>query len=566
VKGEPATDIFEDINTTWLRVKGGEKIKPLVEKLIKDYNYEKPAASIPLLFQLRKAIQALEPGVWKTRKLQEVEQLIQDCAGLYIELTASYYWASPAAPFIATIELLNRSDVPVEIIAMRSADLGIDSVLNLKLSDNVPVVFRSRKSIAVDKAYSSPYWLREPHPIGLFTVKDEALVGKPANDAAVMVDFKVNVAGSELLLTKPVVFRSTDPVKGEQYRPFEVVPPVFVTISNGVWVFHNDSPKEVGVVVKSSVEGALAGRLKLQLPEGWRSEPAFIDFAFNKMGEEQFNTFKVFPSKAEMTGTLRAVAEINGVSYSYSLQTISYDHIPTQTLLPKAEVKAVRMNLKKEGKVIGYIKGAGDDVPSALRNMGYEVWEMKGEEVTTENLKRVDAVVLGIRALNTNDRIRFIMNDLLDYVKNGGTMVVQYNTNNGLQTDKFSPYPLTLSRERVTEENSEVRILKPDHPVLNFPNKITATDFSGWVQERGLYFPNKWDDQFEAILSMNDANDKPSEGSLLVAGYGQGYYVYTGLSFFRELPEGVPGAYKLFANLVSLRAVKEGDVKPKKKR
>jgi hypothetical protein len=199
--------------------------------------------------------------------------------------------------------------------------------------------------------------------------------------------------------------------------------------------------------------------------------------------------------------------------------------------------------------------------------MGYEVWEMKNEEITATNLKKVDAIVLGIRALNTNERIRYIMPDLLNYVKEGGTMIIQYNTSNDLEIDKdkISPYPLTLSRDRVTEENSEVRILKPEHPVLNTPNKITTADFEGWVQERGLYFPNVWDEKFDAILSMNDANEPARNGSLLVAQYGEGYYVYTGLSFFRELPEGVAGAYKLFANLVSLKKPRLEESKKKSK-
>jgi hypothetical protein len=183
--------------------------------------------------------------------------------------------------------------------------------------------------------------------------------------------------------------------------------------------------------------------------------------------------------------------------------------------------------------------------------MGYEVWEMKNEEVSYSNLKRLDAVVLGIRALNTNPRVRFMMDDLMTYVKEGGNLIVQYNNDFDLETSNFSPYPLTLSRDRVTDENSEVRILKPDHPILNTPNKITEADFTGWVQERGLYFPNKWDPNFDALLSMNDKNENAKEGSLLVAKYGNGYYIYTGLSFFRELPEGVSGAYKLFGNLVS---------------
>ena len=260
----------------------------------------------------------------------------------------------------------------------------------------------------------------------------------------------------------------------------------------------------------------------------------------------------MYPSKNEITSTLKALAEIDGKTYDKSLQLISYDHIPVQTLLPNAEAKVVRINLKKEGAVIGYIRGAGDDVPTALRTMGYEVWEMNNSEVTLANLKKVDAVVLGIRAINTNERIRFFMNDLLEYVKQGGTVVVQYNTAGDLETDKFSPYSITLSRERVTEENAEVRFLKPDHAILNTPNKITEADFDGWVQERGLYYPNKWDENFETILSMNDTGEPPKDGSLLLSKYGEGYYIYTGLSFFRELPEGVPGAYKLFANLVSI--------------
>ncbi len=553
VKGDSSRkDMFDGVNTTWTRLKGGDKIKPLVDRVIREFIPEKPALSIPMLLQIRKAINTLESSVWKSRKLLEVNQLIQDCAGLYIEATANNYWAAPTEPVLATMELLNRSEVDIQVVSVHSTDLGMDSVMNVSLKNNVPVVIRTKKNIRASKNYSDPYWLHESHSVGLFTVKDKKLIGKPENDPAVYLTFLTKIQGETLEIVKPLVFRSTDPVKGELYRPFEVVPPVFVNISNGVWVFSNESPKDVEVVLKSSTDSQQKGTLKLQLPIGWRSEPATIDFELTKRGEEIAKSFKVYPSKAEFNGTLKAVAEINGVAYNHSLKTISYDHIPTQTLLPPAEARIIRVNIKKEGAVIGYINGAGDDVPTALRNMGYEVWEMKDEEVTPENLKRVDAVVLGIRALNTNERIRFMMKDMLEYVNTGGTMVVQYNTSNGLLTNKFSPYPLTLSRDRTTEENAEIRILKPDHALLNSPNRISSADFDGWTQERGLYFPNKWDQNFEALLSMNDTGENPQDGSLLVAKYGNGYYIYTGLSFFRELPEGVPGAYKLFANIVSL--------------
>jgi hypothetical protein len=251
-----------------------------------------------------------------------------------------------------------------------------------------------------------------------------------------------------------------------------------------------------------------------------------------------------------------AVATSQGRRYDRSIQTIAYDHIPPQIYLPRAEANTIFLDLKTAGKNIGYLAGAGDGVPEALRVMGYNVWEMKNEEVTPANLKTLDAMVLGVRALNTNSRIGFLMNELHQYVQQGGTLVMQYNNNFDLEMEaaKIAPFAITLSRERVTEEDSEVRILKADHPVLSRPNKITALDFNGWVQERGLYFPSKWDANFEAILSMNDTGEPAREGSLLVARYGQGYFVYTGLSFFRQLPEGVPGAYRLLANLVSLSA------------
>lgn len=552
VKGEaPGKDVFDGVNTTWTRVKNGEKVKPLVERTIREFTPEKPSASIPMLLQIRKEIAALENTVWKTRKLAEVNQLIEDCAGLYIEVTANNYWTAPGEPLMATIELLNRAESDIQVRSIQSTDLGLDTVMNAALKNNIPVVIRSRKSILKSKKYSDPYWLHDPHGIGLFSVNDEKLIGKPENDPAVEVAFSMLIQGEPMEIKKPVVFRSTDPVKGEVYRPFEIVPRVFVNISNGVWVFGSELPKDVEVVLKSATDAEQKGVLKLQLPSGWRSEPASVEFTLTKRGEELAKSFKVYPSKGEFNGTMKAIAEINGEPFNHALKVIEYDHIPAQTLLPVAEARVIRLDIKKEGGVIGYINGAGDDVPVALRNMGYEVWEMKNEEVTAENLKRVDAVVLGIRALNTNDRIRFMMDDLLEYVNQGGTMVVQYNTSRELNTDKFSPYPLTLSRDRTTEENAAVRILQPEHPLLNTPNKISPADFEGWIQERGLYYPNKWDPNFEALLSMNDTGENPQDGSLLVAKYGNGYYVYTGLSFFRELPEGVPGAYKLFANIVS---------------
>jgi hypothetical protein len=223
-------------------------------------------------------------------------------------------------------------------------------------------------------------------------------------------------------------------------------------------------------------------------------------------------------------------------------------------VLSEANAKVVNIDLKKAGNNVGYIMGAGDEIPASLEQIGYDVTLLENGDISAENLKQYDAVILGVRAYNTIDRLRFYQPQLMDYVKNGGTMIVQYNTTRGLKIpmEEIAPYPLQLSRDRVTVEEAEVRFLKPEHPVLNFPNKITQKDFDGWVQERGLYFPDEWSNEFDAILSSNDPGEPPRDGGLLVAKYGEGHYIYTGYSWFRELPAGVPGAFRIFANLISI--------------
>ena len=550
IKGEPAQkDLFDGINTTWSRLKGGEKIQPLVDKAIREFNFSNPSLIVPTLVLIHREIALLEPGVWKDRKLAETDQLIQDCLGLFVEASSDQNWTAPGDRVLTTFEIVNRSSIDVVLEGIKSSDIALDTIFTRSLKNDEVVRLRARKTLDASKSYSDPYWLSETHSLGVFTVKDESKIGSPENAPAVRFTLKLRVAGQSVDITRPLVFKERDRVDGEVTNPFEIVPAVFVNVSEPVLVFRDATPKSVEILLKSASEKAVHGDLKLQLPSGWRSEPASLTFDLAARGSEQAGKFMVYPSSGESTGVLKAVATIGTKSYDQSLELITYPHIPKQILLPKAEAKLVRLNLKKEGNVVAYISGAGDEIPAALRNMGYEVWQMKDEEVTPENLKKVDAVVLGVRAINTNDRLLFQAPVLLDYVKNGGTMVVQYNTVTDVKA--FSPYELTLSNDRVTEENSEVRILKPDHPLLGYPNKISSADFTGWVQERGLYYPNKWGPEFEALISMNDKNETPKDGSLLVAKYGSGQYIYTGISFFRELPQGVPGAYKLFANIVS---------------
>lgn len=551
--GEKAQkDLFEGINTTWSRIKGSEKVQQLVTKAIAQFDVEKPAASIPLLTELRTAISKLEPSVWRDRKLVEVEEIIRDCAGLYLEITTDQYWVAPGEKVRLNFELVNRSqgNLAVEKISIPGTDF--DTTTNIALRNDIPVVFQATKTIQRDAGFSDPYWLKEPHDVGLFNVKDFNDIGKPENDPSLTALVNVSVGSGTITFKQPVLYKWTDPVKGELSRPFEIVPPVFINLSEKVMIFRDVSAQRLRLVIKSASRSALSGKLSLKLPEGWRSEPESIDVSLAKTGEEQVHTFRVIPSASEVTTTIKAQLTIGDKSYDKSIEVISYDHIPIQTLLPSAEARVVRVDLRSEGGTVGYIKGAGDDIPAALQNMGYRVVELSNDQVTSNNLRGLDAVVLGIRALNTNERIRYFMPQLLEFVNNGGTLIVQYNTSFDMGTDQYAPFPLQISRDRVAEEDAAVTLLKPDHQVLNFPNKITPADFDGWVQERGLYFPGKWDPAYEAIFSMNDKGETPKEGSLLIAKYGKGHYVYTGLSFFRQLPEGIAGAYKLFDNLVSL--------------
>jgi hypothetical protein len=280
--------------------------------------------------------------------------------------------------------------------------------------------------------------------------------------------------------------------------------------------------------------------------------PSNISFIIDKKNQEFSADFNVTASNQFLEANIASSVTVNGEIFNGNKIDIDYPHIQKQMVLKTAEAKAIRLKLKSRGDKIAYIMGAGDQVPKSLIQMGYHVDIIKAEAITEENLKSYDVVMTGIRAYNLIKLLATKQTTLFNFVKNGKTMIVQYNTIDDLVTNEIAPFPLKISRDRVTEENAAVMFLNPDHRVLNFPNKITEEDFKNWKQEQGLYYPNEWDVSFTPILSSNDRGEIPKKGSLLIAKYGKGHYVYTGLSFFRELPEGVIGAYRLIANIIAL--------------
>lgn len=545
-------DVFDGIDLSWDRIKGGREVEIWVNHAIKNYNPENPSKIVPALVEAYKALDKLEDEYWKVQKKKELENLIIACSGLYFEANPNEYSASAGEKITILATAIKRSEHHISLQKIKLIGLGKDSTFNVALGNNELQRINFSVEIPKNQALTQPFWLAEKKMgKGMYRVDDQTLIGIPEKPADLQAEFTFLIDNHSFTFTSPVIYKYTDETRGELYRTFEIRPEVTANISDKVYVFASDQAKEVEVTLKSG-KSKTAGTLSLALPEGWKSNPSSIDFKLDNKYQELKVVFKVTPSSATPEGTVKAIVKTANGTYDRGILTVAYDHIPPQTLFPLAEAKVVKLDIKTKGKNIGYIVGAGDDVPMALRQIGYSVTVLTEKELN-EDLSKFDAIVVGVRAYNTEERLTYYQKKLMEYVENGGNMVVQYQVNSNLQKLEtgIGPYPFKLSRDRVTVEEAEVRFLKPESILLNTPNKITAKDFEGWIQERGLYFSNDWDAKYEAILSSNDPNEAPANGGLLYAKYGKGNYIFTGYAFFRQLPAGVSGAYRLFANLIS---------------
>lgn len=550
--GDPtAEDLMEGIETTWRRVEGGEKVAYHTENALFNFDAENPTLILPDLMQAYQALQSISDVHWREVKQQEIKTIIKAVTGMFVEARAGEYAVSPGDSVRVNFEVINRSPANLVLKRLVVNTFNEQLALDQKLEDNQVFHLEKRYQVPASMPYSQPYWLQKEGTIGMYNVEDQLLRGLPENPPAVLVNFVVAVMGLELDFEMPLIFKRNDRVDGEVYRPFVVTPPVFTNVSEKVYVFADDQPRKVMVNIKSGRRN-VSGAVSLSLPAGWSAQPASQAFELKVKGAEQNFEFTVTPPKKQATGTISAVATVGGKQYNKSLLEINYAHIPVQTLFPEASAQVVRIDLEKRGQLVGYLMGAGDEIPASLRQIGYTVEVLGEDDLGTKDLQKYDAIILGVRAFNTLDKLKYENEKLFSYAEAGGTVIVQYMTSGGLVTDKLAPYPLKLGRDRVTVEEAPVTFIDGKNPVLNFPNKITAKDFDGWVQERGLYFASEWDEHFQPVLASNDPGEEPLSGGLLVAQYGKGYYVYTGYSWFRELPAGVPGAYRIFTNLISL--------------
>ncbi|HEX7150676.1 MAG TPA: PIG-L family deacetylase [Thermoanaerobaculia bacterium] len=561
--GAPAAkDLFEGIDTSWSRYPGGESVGKLLQQAYDEFDPKSPQKSVPRLLDALDALDRLgaQPGWqpkasrWVEVKRQELLDVIRDCAGLSIDVSAADSYVIPGGELPVSVSVVNRSDVPFTLSMVASPYAAPGQAPGTRLENNKPVKVDIKIKVPADEPISQPYWLQEPPAAkGLFTVKDSALIGRPVNPPAIPITVSLDDGKMRTLIyTVPAIYRWTDPVQGERTRPVEVVPEVVANLGSGVYLFPDTKPRQVTLWLRSfTADAAVSARLLL--PQGWKADPISTPVKLAGKGDETTVTFTVTPPAHETTGNVAAQIDLaSGKSITLGITELAYEHIPAQRVFGDAMARLVRADVKKRGSRIGYIMGSGDDVPVALRQIGYDVELLTDADLDRGDFSKYDAVVAGIRAYNTRKRLKLAHPKLMQYVENGGTMVVQYNTSgDDLAVAAPGPFPFKISRDRVTVEEAPVKLVDPAHPLLTTPNKITAKDFEGWVQERGLYFTTDWDPRYTTVLATNDPNEPEKAGGELYARHGKGVFVYTSYAWWRQLPAGVAGAYRLFANMVS---------------
>ena len=564
VEGDPAKkDMFDGIDLTWDRIPGGASVGEFLSQAEREYQPEHPEHLVPMLEKARAKLAAIvsaQSNPLLARKLRELDEAIALCAGLWLDASADPYYVVPGGGIKVTFTALDRSHVPVKIESVHLQGMKDAPALDLApavLAFNNPSTYSLKWTIPADQPYSQPYWLAEPKQGDRYGVSDQLEIGVPENPPLLEASFRMRVDETGIDLMLPVHHRYVDRVRGELTRPIAVVPPVAVQFAAKTFVFPDQSAKTVSVAVKGEVANS-NGTARLEMPAAWSDAPSAQQFHLKLSAEQTEPSFLITPPSGDASAAVRAVADADGHEVTVGVRVIDYPHIPPQTLFPRAEARLVRADIRTLARKIGYVMGAGDEVPDALRQIGCEVTLLTEDDLTRGDLSRFDAIVTGVRAYNVRADLRANQQRLLEYASNGGTLVVQYNVleggpfgGNSHLLDNIGPYPMKITHDRVTVEDAPVALPHPDSPLLASPNKIGPADFEGWVQERGLYFAAEWDPRYQTLFECHDPGEKPLSGGTLITRYGKGAYVFTAYSWFRQLPAGVPGAYRIFANLLS---------------
>jgi LmbE family N-acetylglucosaminyl deacetylase len=560
-KGDkPVNDLMEGVDVSWKKINGGEVIEKMVNDLAGAFDFLHPERSVSGLVQLYKSLQKLPEGYWRNKKLEETKQLIEQCSGLWIDVFTSEQFAVQTDSIRFNFQFNNRLGANAGLKRV-SVD-GFDSSFKITLARNRNLSFAKTIFVPSSKPITQPYWLEKKMSEGYFNVDDQTKIGMPDVQPSFVVHIVINMEGEDFSFSKPVRYKFTDPVKGEIYWPLVVVPPAILTPAEDLKIVMNEKTSITGNLSLRGMKKDLTGSLVVR---NATDKKPVNTFSFNSNIVKFSNKNQVTDlsysgagSKSSSVILFELQNEAGHILSGSDKHEIKYDHIPAINYFHEAEVSIKYVDVKTDGKKIGYIVGAGDKVPLALEQMGYEVTLLGNKDLSRNNLQQFDAIISGVRAYNTNEWMSNHYDKLMKYVEQGGNLIVQYNTSNFISNvrSKIGPYNFTITRSRVTDENAPVTILLPDHPALNYPNSINLDDFKGWIQERSIYDAFDSTGRFEKILAFNDPGEKPDDGSLLIAKYGKGFFTYTGLVFFRQLPAGVPGTYRLLANLIALNRKK----------
>jgi LmbE family N-acetylglucosaminyl deacetylase len=542
-------DIFDAIDLDWTRLEGGQPVNQKIEAILENFRVDDPSLIVSELLELKKLMNEVQDDHWRNIKMKDLDNIIMDCMGLFVSATTRQEVLVAGSTFDWEFEAINRSKMHVTIDSVVAYGISLDTLLAIELKPNEGNELKLSSQIQTSIP-TNPYWLNEMASLGMYHVEDRKMIGQPENHPSHFLKVFLNVEGQTIDYLAPLISKRVDPVKGEIINSLPISSGLSLKIDQELTLFKPSERKKISVTV-SGKANIHKGTLRISSPEGWSVSPDSITFNIHEDEIKRFDFWLHSPTQGG-EGFIKASCQVGDQHFSKSETIIAYDHIPYQQVIEPAQARVLCTEIIFPGGRVGYIVGAGDQVPASLEQVGYRVDILDPENLSAVQLQSYDAIIVGIRAFNTVPSLKNSNKVLFDYAYNGGTVVVQYNTRHRLVTEQLAPYDLKLSRDRVTLESSEVSILLPEHRVLNEPNKISLDDFDNWVQERGLYFPGEWSDNFEAPISMNDPGEAPLAGSLLIAKHGQGHYVYTSISWFRELPAGVEGAYRIFANILSL--------------
>lgn len=537
-------DFFEENTKSWEKLLD-KTFKAEMDALISNFNFKNPAANVPQLLKIKLKLDRLPASTFKEEKLTLCNQIIFDCLGLYADLLGLDYALAPNETAEFSLNLTNRSSIPV---VLKTVDgFSVESAI---LEQNIP--FTQKITVENNVKISTPYWLELPFE-NVFSFKDQSNALEAENKASFIRDVVVSVSGVDVKASLPVLYKWRDPAYGEREREVISTPDFAINFNEKAIILQEGQQKKVELKIHS-FKNNLKDVIILDAPKGWVLSQNEIQLDIQKKHEEFFVEITLTPSKESVRGNLLAKNAEGETLMSYT--EIAYDHIPTQAIFKEAKMTCVKLDAKIKAGKICYVKGAEDLVPQAIAQLGFDVTVVEVADLSSLDLSPFQTVVLGIRIFNVQEEIRNFENKLFNYVENGGNLVMQYNTASRSATAvKYGgPLAFEISRDRVTDEYASVTFLQAQHPIMNYPNKITQADFNNWVQERGLYFASNWDESYVPLFSWQDKGEEPQKGALIVAPYGKGQIVYTGISFFRELPNGVEGAYRLFANVLSYEA------------